>query len=190
MEKENELQGYVSHDETSRIIYMFGEINAASVGYAYSSIMTHILDDIDNDIVIENRRPIRLFINSHGGELCDMWALIDVMVNSKTPIETYCTGYAESAGFKIFLAGHKRFVSEHATLMYHQISSIEEGRFQDLMEKRKEFEWQQKAIEDYVLSRTENITRNMLNEVREKKKDWFIHADEAVKLGLADTMVY
>ena len=69
-----------------------------------------------------NREPIKLYINSYGGSIYDMWGLIDVILNSKTPIYTYCTGYAMSAAFKIFLAGHKRYCYKHSIFMYHQMS--------------------------------------------------------------------
>jgi ATP-dependent Clp protease protease subunit len=147
-----------------------------------------IYDDLMADELKEYERPpIKFFINSHGGNLCDMWALVDIMLNSNTPIYTYCTGYAESAGLKIFLAGHKRFVTRHATLMYHQLSAWPAGKYQDLHENQKELEWHQNAIEDYVCSRTK-IKQSKLKEVREKKIDWNIHATEAVKLGIADAV--
>ena len=177
------------YDAENRTFYLFDEINEFTVGALYANMMTIIVADntAEEEYKEYVRPPIRLFINSHGGNLCDMWALVDTMLTSKTPIETYCSGYAESAGFKIFLAGHKRYVTRHAALMYHQLSSWNSGKYQDLAENQKELEWHQDAIEEYVLQRT-RIKPAKLKEVREKKQDWVIHANEAVKLGVADAI--
>lgn len=74
--------------------------------YAYKSA---------NEYEFNKRDPIKLYINSCGGTIYDMWALIDAIQNSKTPIHTYCMGYAMSAAFDIFLAGHKRYCYKHST---------------------------------------------------------------------------
>ena len=93
-----------------------------------------------------------------------------------------------SAGCSIFLAGHKRFVSSHSTLLYHQISCWRGGKYQDLVEDRDEMDWLQNAAEEYVLSRT-NISKEEIQEIREKKIDFYIHADDAVRLGFADEII-
>lgn len=179
----------VLYDEENRTFYLFDEVDNTSISAIYATMMKIIIyDDLMADELKEYERPpIKFFINSHGGNLCDMWALVDIMLNSNTPIYTYCTGYAESAGLKIFLAGHKRFVTRHATLMYHQLSAWPAGKYQDLHENQKELEWHQNAIEDYVCNRTK-IKQSKLKEVREKKQDWCIHANDAVKLGIADAV--
>lgn len=45
-----------------------------------------------------------------------------------------------------------------------------------------------KQNEDYVLERTK-ITRGYIDEVRQKKKDVYIHAEEALKLGIVDEII-
>ena len=120
------------------------------------------------------REPIKIYINSYGGSVYDMWALIDIILNSKTPIYTYCTGYAMSAAFKIFLSGHKRFATKHATFMYHQMSCKRHGKYQDLVEDREQMDYLQKSIEEYVVERT-NLTQSDMDDIRERKKR-FLHS--------------
>jgi ATP-dependent Clp protease protease subunit len=134
------------------------------------------------------REPIKIYINSYGGSVYDMWALIDIMLNSKTPIHTYCTGYAMSAAFKIFLAGHKRFATKHATFMYHQMSCKRHGKYQDLVEDREQMDYLQKSIEEYVVERT-NLTQADMDDIRDRKKDFYIHSKDAVKLGIVDEII-
>ena len=117
-----------------------------------------------------------------------MWALIDIMINSKSPIYTYCTGYAMSAAFNIFLAGHKRFATKHSTFLYHQLSFWKEGKYQDMVENQTEMDYLQNEIEIYVHNRPQ-ISKKKLLEVKNKKLDWYIHCDEALKLGIVNEIV-
>ena len=156
----------------------------------YVDILYQIREDDEKDEKEKDykREPIKLYINSYGGSVYDMWGLIDVILNSKTPIYTYCTGYAMSAAFKIFLAGHKRYCYKHSTFMYHQMSCRLSGKLQDIEEDREEMDDQNTQIEEYVIDRT-NLTKDDIKEIREKRKDFYIHSDKAVKYGIVDEVL-
>ena len=62
------------------------------------------------------------------------------------------------------------------------------GKYQDLVEDREEMDWLNKKIEEYVIDRT-NLTKDDIKEIREKKKDFYIHSDEAVKYGIVDEVL-
>jgi len=173
-----------------RIFYLSDDIDNSTIAQLNFNILYILDEDARNEKEKCNyeRKPIRIYINSDGGNVYDMWSLIDIMLNSKTPIYTYCTGYALSAAFNIFLAGTKRFVSEHATLMYHQISCWRSGKYQDIVEDRTEIDLIQNNIENYIKSRCK-ITSKMLSENRLHKKNWYIHAYEATELDVATDII-
>ena len=135
----------------NRIFYLSDYVDNSSIGQLCWSLIFQLQEDDKKEAKEKDfqREPIKLYINSYGGSVYDMWALIDIIINSKTPIHTYCTGYAMSAAFKIFLAGHKRFCTKHATFMYHQMSYGKEGKYQDLVEDRVQTDYLQKIIEEY-----------------------------------------
>lgn len=174
----------------NRIFYLSDDIDNESIGRLAFNILCEIKKDDDNDEKEKNfeRKPIKLYINSYGGSVYDMWGLIDVILNSKTPIYTYCTGYAMSAAFKIFLAGHKRYCYKHSTFMYHQMSCWRAGKYQDLVEDRVEMDYLNKTNEKYVIERTK-LTQDDIDSIREKKKDFYVHADDAVKYGIVDEIL-
>lgn len=173
-----------------RLFYLSNDIDNETIGKLCFNLAYIIQEDDYNEQTQIGyvREPIKLFINSLGGSTYDMWALIDMMLNSKTPIYTYCTGYAMSSAFKIFLAGSRRFMSEHATLLYHQLSQYRSGKYQDLIERNEDMIRCQEKIEEYVMSRTK-ITKEKLLEIREKKIDWFIYAEDAIELGVATDII-
>lgn len=74
---------------------------------------------------------------------------------------------------------------KHSVFMYHQMYCWRDGKYQDLVEDREEDDWLNKQIEEYVINRT-NFTKNVIDDIREKKKDFYIHSDEAVKYGIVD----
>lgn len=135
-----------------------------------------------------SRRPINLYIQSNGGSVSDAWALVDIIQNSKTPIYTHACGYVHSAALTIYLAGHKRFAGRHSVFLYHNIYCTRAGKYQDLVEDRQEMDYIHQEIEDFIVENT-IISRDKLNEIKDKKQDWFIHLDEAIELGIVtDTL--
>lgn len=115
-------------------------VDNESIGQLTWSILHQLAEDDEKDKKEKDykREPIKIYINSYDGEVYDMWGLIDIIVNSKTPIYTYCTGYAMSAAFKIFLAGHKRYCYKHSTFMFHQSGCWISGKYTDIKENMAE----------------------------------------------------
>lgn len=174
----------------ARLFYISDDVDSASIGEMCFNLLFLLQQDEDNELEKREfkRKPIRIYVNSYGGEVYDMWALIDIIEQSKTPIYTYCTGYAMSAAFKIFLAGHKRFGTKHSTFMYHQMNCCKHGKYQDMVEDREEMDFLNAANEQYVIERTK-LSREYINEIREKKKDVYFHANETLKFGIIDEMI-
>ena len=173
-----------------KIFFLGDDIDNDSIGELTWNLLHQILDDDEKDKKEKDykRDPIKLYINSYGGSVYDMWGLIDVIQNSKTPIYTYCTGYAMSAAFQIFLTGHKRYCYKHSTFMYHQLSHAFGGKFQDLVEDMEEVSRQKKMIEDYVLSKTK-LTKDDLRNIKEKKIDFFISSDKEIEYEIVDEIL-
>lgn len=177
-------------NQEKRIYYLSDDVDNQSIGVLTYSILSAIAEDDEKDSKEKNykREPIKLYINSYGGSVGDMWGLVDVILNSKTSIHTYCTGYAMSAGFKIFLAGHKRFCYKHSVFLYHQLSTRMSGKYLDVKQEMEETDRTQKDIEEYVLSRTK-ITKEKLDEIRNQKKDFYIHSEDAFTYGIVDEVL-
>lgn len=178
-------------DEILRDLFLTSDVNSESTSVIIKEIIkVNNYDDAqENTVVGYEREPIKLYIQSFGGSAYDCWALVDVMLHSKTPIHTYCTGYAMSCGFLIFLAGAKRFASKHSTFMYHQISmGYDYTEYTKIKENMYENTFLQGMMERMVIKRT-NIPKSLLEDVREKKVDWYIHLTEAVKYGIVDEII-
>ena len=78
---------------------------------------------VDENIPVEERQPIKLYIHSPGGYLTSAFAIIDTVKLSKTPVHTIAIGDVYSGGFFIFLAGDKKYTYPHASFLYHEAIS-------------------------------------------------------------------
>lgn len=173
-----------------RIFYIHDDIDQNTMSRICYNLLYLLNEDQEKEDKEKDfeRKPIKIFINSDGGYVEDGWALIDIMLNSKTPIYTYCTGYAHSAAFLIFIAGSKRFITKHAHMCCHQFKCYAVGTYQDLKEQMKDNDRMWTEFEEYVCAQTK-ITKERIQEVREKKLDWYIYSEESIDLGVATDFV-
>ena len=76
--------------------------------------------------------PIQLIINSFGGSVYDGLAIVGAIESSSTPVHTVCYGSAMSMALYILASGHYRKMSKYATLMYHEIGTVVEGKLNNI----------------------------------------------------------
>lgn len=176
---------YPEHKE--RDLFISDRISQCTVRDVIKDIFDINRDDDQKGKIYRDweRTPIRLFINSYGGSVYDGLALVDVIKHSKTPVYTICIGSCMSMALWIWLAGEERLVGERSTLMFHDLSvfavDTTEGIKQELIEMLR---LQNLLITE--ITQKSSITEEMLNDYITRKADWYIPADEAIKLKLAD----
>jgi ATP-dependent Clp protease protease subunit len=177
-------------DADRRTIFFHDAVNPNTMALVCSAMQSFIMidDEMEETQKEYERPPIHLYINSPGGSLYDMWALVDIMLMTDTPIYPYCTGYAMSAAFVIFICGDRRFITPHVTLMCHQLSSAQDGTYLDLAQGLDELTWAQSNAEQLVCDFTK-IPPEKMKRIRTEKLDYYIHAKEALELQVADCLI-
>jgi ATP-dependent Clp protease, protease subunit len=131
-----------------------------------------------------NSFPITLTINSGGGTVYDGIALISAIEMSKTPVHTVAIGVNASMGLFIFVAGHKRYAHRLTTFMYHDVSYGQGGTVEQHERRMGSIKALKTKCIDFLLERT-NLRKEELENMDGRVEDWYIDADEAVKLGIA-----
>lgn len=142
-------------------------------------------EDNENNIPIENRKPIKILLYTYGGVVDAAKSFYNIMQISKTPIYVYNMGVCASAGVLIFLSGHKRFAIKGSSFLIHEGELGLGGQTTKVIENLKAIEKQEKEIEEYIISKT-NIDKKMYG--KNRKKEWWI-TTEAKELGLIDEFV-
>lgn len=145
-----------------------------------------------------NQEPIKLFIDSEGGEVNGLRVIANAIKNSKAPVIGIVIGIAYS-GAEIFLqCCHKRLSYPHTRQMLHQIQqqyafTIKNGgnahtniknSFKTLLCIKKELLKDQKELNKIVMEKS-GLTLEQLQEIEEKQ----LTAEEALKLNLIDEIV-
>ena len=162
---------------------ILNEIDGA-VGDAIENVIRfwNRVDDEEN-IPISKRKPIKIYIDSPGGDLSATFTMIDAIRLSKTPVWTVNVGMAYSGGFFTYIAGHKRFAYPHSSFMYHEGSASNGGTSTQFQNFAAFYKSQLNQLRDITLEYTK-ITPELYEEKR--RDDWWLSADEAVELGIVD----
>lgn len=144
--------------------------------------------DERNNVPVEKRLPIKVYINSGGGSLEEGFHIMSVIQLSKTPVYTICTGYAYSAGFMIFISGHRRFSYPYSSFLFHEGSvsgdvTMDANKFQNYNEFYKVRIQQMRKI----LLENSHITAEEYQQ--HSKDDWWFTVEDGVKYGFIDRVL-
>jgi ATP-dependent Clp protease protease subunit len=170
-------------DEQDRVLWIEGEIGD---GLFELSKMILRYNMEDKNIPVEERKPIKIFINSPGGDLDSTLAFIGLMNISKTPIWTIDACWAYSAAGLILMAGHKRYALPNTECLIHSGSGQLGGSFEQTTEQMKNYKYLVDKMRDFILSKTK-IDQKLFKKM--STKDWYIYTDEMLSLGIVDEIV-
>lgn len=143
-------------------------------------------NEADKEIEVEKRKPIRIFINSRGGDADCTMALIDVMKMSKTPVYTIGLARCFSSGGLILMGGHKRFILPNTKFLLHDGYVGAENTIGKFSDMSKFVEDSEDKIKEYVISRTKISEEEYL---RNYRRDWYMLSDDIIKYGVADKVI-
>lgn len=142
--------------------------------------------DDEAGIPAEERKPIKIYIDSPGGSLTDTFTAIDAIRLSKTPVWTINTGCAYSGGFFMFIAGHKRFAYPNSSFMFHEGSTAssmcDAGKFRNFADF---YDRQLKLLKKITLQYT-GITEEQYDKIH--KDDYWLMAEDALEQGVCDVI--
>ena len=139
------------------------------------------------NLELKHDRLLTLYINSTGGDLYAAFALIDIIQNSKYPIQIIGVGSVMSAAFLIFSAGTKgyRYAAKNTSFMCHQFSESMSDKYHDLKATMKENDLcNQKMVN--ILRDATGLPASKIKSKLLPASDVYLTADEVVELGVAD----
>jgi ATP-dependent Clp protease protease subunit len=143
---------------------------------------------IEKLIQFEKESPLEdvyLYIDSYGGYLDSMFAIIDTMNLVKCDVQTICVGKAMSAGAAILSSGAKgkRFVTPYAKTMVHQLWAWTMGSAHDVEIDAEDIKKDQKRLERLMARNTGQPLEKIKKDMRNIR---YMNAEESVKYGLVD----
>lgn len=165
----------------NRIIFITGEINEETVA-TYQAELMYLASQIQGD---KSKCPIRIYINSKGGEIYSTLGLYDVMqkyIEEGYIIQTRVMGFAASAASFLLMAGSPgyRSASKHSKIMIHQPSHGTFGTVTDTEIDLKEAVSLKEEMSELYKKHCGQDLSNLM------ERDKYLKPEEALKLGLID----
>lgn len=170
-------------DEEDRTFWLDDDIDASTLDLIKMIVRCN---KEDKDIPVEDRKPIKIMIDSGGGEIQVMLAIIKAIKMSKTPVYTIVYCFAMSAAAQILAAGHKRYAFPGTCVMVHSGSAGMSGTMEQVESQKKYVE----AIVKRANSEFVNCTKIDAKTLKRKgASDWYMDEDEALKFGIVDEII-
>ncbi len=161
-----------------RQIFLFSEIDTFTSEWVIRQLL-----DLDR----QSNEEITMFINSPGGSVTEMFAIIDAMNIVKSPIRTIVMGMAASAASVIASNGDTRLITANSEFMVHEAWSYTMGTATDMQEDVDRV----KILNDKLMNLLAYNTGRSIDQIQEmsKKTDKWFTAQDAVQFGLADKVI-
>jgi ATP-dependent Clp protease protease subunit len=177
-----DLRNYY-RDETDRVFWIDSNVDDNTLDLVKMIVRCN---REDKDKSIEERTPIKVLINSGGGDVQVMMTIIKTMKISKTPVYTICFSSAMSAAAEILAAGHKRYALPGTCVMVHSGSCSYGGTMEQAESCKKYVDTLTKRATEEFVAHT-NINAKTLK--KKGASDWYMTEDEALENGVIDAII-
>ncbi len=172
-------------DIENRVIYLEGEIGGEDDPLDRNSLgISKMIIEYNRDdrgIAEEKRKPIKIFINSIGGDMIGTLILVNVIALSKTPVHT-----GRQCCWICLASGHRRFALPGTSVLIHSGSVYYGGDREKVDTARKHMDKLTKGLSDMLFERT-GIDQKTFK--AKAPKEWYLDAEECVKYGVVDKIV-
>lgn len=190
--EKTDSDGEDSHDIIERInnhIYFYSDVNNKSA-IEFKKTVTKLkleLTTLYNKFEIQP--IIHLHINSYGGCLYSAFCIIDTIREIQKEgfdVYTYCEGKVASAGTLISVSGTKRFISENAVMLIHQLSSVFWGKFTEIEDDWENCNMLMNKMKKIYKDNTKFKKKELDNLL---KHDLWLEAKECLEKGIVDEII-
>jgi ATP-dependent Clp protease protease subunit len=132
---------------------------------------------------------VPVVIDSYGGQVYSLMSMVANIKASKVPVATIVEGKAMSCGALLFSFGTSgyRFVDKRATIMIHDVSSGARGKIEEIKADAKEGDRLNQLLYREMAANCGKEPEFFLKQIHDRSHaDWYLDADEALALGLAN----
>ena len=169
-------------------IYFYSEVERTKNLKLNKFIRNLDLDLVNRTTVLATDEipPMHLHIQSYGGCVFSGFSSIDYIKGTKAPIYSIVEGCAASAATLMSVVADKRFMTEHAFMLIHQLSGGVWGTYEDIVDNKKNCARLMKMIKNIYLEHTK-IPKSKLNGIL--KHDLWLDAKQCLEYGLVDEII-
>lgn len=160
-----------------RIIFLNGPVEDAMAAVVCAQMLFLEAD--------HPKKEISLYINSPGGVVTAGFAIYDTMQYIKSPVATFCMGFAASMGSFLLMAGEpgRRTAMPNARILVHQPSGGFQGNASDIERHAEDIQKTKRQINALY---AKHCGRTLEEIEKALDRDNFMSAEEAKAFGLVD----
>lgn len=163
-----------------RIIFLGSPIDDAVANTVIAQLLFLASED--------DKKDIKLYINSPGGSVTDGLAIYDTIQYIKPDVSTICIGIAASMAAVLLSAGTKgkRLCLPNSEVMIHQVMGGAEGQATDIKIRAEHI----LKIKDKLNVILAKHTGQPIEKIeKDSDRDYFMSAEEALKYGVIDKII-
>lgn len=136
----------------------------------------------------ESDRDVALYVNSPGGEMTGMFAILDTMRFIRPDVATICVGQAASAAAVLLAAGApgKRSALPNARVLIHQPHGGAQGQSTDLEIQVAEVVEMRRRMVDVLVEATGQGRERIIADI---DRDYILRGEAAMAYGLIDEVI-
>lgn len=177
--QDRENFGFMEKMLKTRTILLSGEINKPLAERVIRQLL--LLEDMSDD-------PVRVFIDSPGGDADAGFAILDMMRFVKPPVFTIGMGLVASAGALILLAAprERRLGLPNSHYLIHQPLSGMRGVATDIEIHAREIERMRDRINSLI---SEETGKPLKQVVKDTDRDFWMNSEEAQSYGLLSRII-
>tara|TARA_R110000851_G_scaffold234720_3_gene387197 strand:+ start:3228 stop:3836 length:609 start_codon:yes stop_codon:yes gene_type:complete len=170
-------------DVEDSVVYLIGEID----GFTLLDMMTRIRTILRSRPELMELEPINMVINSEGGCVYEMLAIVDYIKSLPVPVNTICRGKAFSAAAVILANGTgSRYASKHSTIMFHQSSAWLQGKQADVRASIHHVS-EIDIMSNALLSEKSTLSAEEWEQIQ--RTDYWLTADKALEIKVIDQII-
>ena len=199
-EEKNAVHVIAKDDEAPRVMGLGGDLDEEKAGELiygmislYESGISYTIKDPKDEKsdIITNYKPFEFVISTLGGNAQEMFGLYDLMRVLRDNCDIYTIGLGKvfSAGTLLLASGTpgKRRIGKNCRVMIHSVLGGSMGSLHNLENEMDEIRWIQEKYIEAMVEET-NMTKAYLKKIINRKVNADFTAEEAVELGIADTI--
>ena len=137
--------------------------------------------DIREQLTGLKGRPLRVYINSPGGDVVSGLAIANMLARHDAPVTAYVDGLAASMASVIFLSCQKRVMPSNTFLMIHRPSGMVQGNADDMLKAAETLETVGKGLmSTYRAAALKGVTEEQI-QADMARETWYT-AEDAAKM--------
>ncbi len=132
------------------------------------------------------RIPIKLHLQSMGGELLPTFYVCDLIKELDTPVHIYIDGFVASAASLMAICGEKRFITKNSCVLVHQLRAQTSGKLSEMTQEIDNFNHFMDNLRNIYLENS-NVEEDELDGLL--RSELWLSAERCLELGFVDEIV-